>query len=153
MIPLFEANGHELTALNGKKSSFYQIIPSDIEGMTDEAKEVLFSEIEHNLVECDGECKLYWINNKLYINAFADIELSFGKTIPCIDPVESFLGTYSQNINFYENYLTSGDEFIRIFSIKDLPVGLNLLDTMNWPDYVLNFKKIDKLQAKSKINF
>ena len=51
MIPLFEVNGHELVSLNGKKSSFYQIIPSDIEGMTDFSQKEIFSELERNLVD------------------------------------------------------------------------------------------------------
>ena len=153
MIPLFEVNGHELVSLNGKKSSFYQIIPSDIEGMTDFSQKEIFSELERNLVDYEDIAKIYWLNNKLYINAFSDIELANAEIVPCNEPLTTFINNYSDQVSFYENYLTVGDEFIRLLSIKDYPVSLNLLETQVWPDFVLNLKKIEKTHAKTKINF
>jgi len=153
MIPLFEVSENKLTSLKGKRSSFYQIIPTDIEGMTGSLKESVFSELEKNLVDYEGEGKFYWLDNKLYLNAFSEVELSNAKIKDSNDPIGTFVQSYSENINFYDNYLTNADEFIRIFSVKELPVGLSLIDTLGWPDFVLNFRKIDKIQAKTKINF
>ena len=133
MIPLFEVNGHELVSLNGKKSSFYQIIPSDIEGMTDFSQKEIFSELERNLVDYEDMAKIYWINNKLYINAFSDIELANAEIKPCNEPLTTFINNYSDQVSFYENYLTVGNEFIRLLSIKDYPASLNLLETQIWP--------------------
>jgi len=152
VIPLFSVNGHELTSMNGKKSSFYQIIPSDLEGMTEFSKESIFSDLEQNLVNSEGEFKFYSLSGKLYLNAFSDIDLSHGKLVLCDRPLETFWGTHANEIHFYDNYLTCGNEFIKVFSLSDFPSTLNLLDTLNWPDFVIMAKKLEKTQAKNKIN-
>ncbi|MAZ48943.1 MAG: hypothetical protein CME65_10285 [Halobacteriovoraceae bacterium] len=152
MIPLFSANGNKLTSMNGKKSCFYQVIPPDMEGITESSKESIFNELEQNLVGTEGEFKLYWLNGKLYLNSFSDMDLSHGKLIPCDRPLETFWGAHSREIHFYDNYLTCGDEFIKVFSLTDFPSSLNLLDTLKWPDFVIMSKKLEKTQAKSKIN-
>lgn len=81
MIPLFSAKGHELISMNGKKSSFYQIIPSDLEGMTEFSKESLFSDLEKNLINTEGEFKFYSLDGKLYLNSFSDMDLSHGSIL------------------------------------------------------------------------
>lgn len=152
MIPLFEINDHKLVSLNGKKSSFCKINPPDIEGMNSVAQENIFSELESNLVDFDDVAKFYWLDGKLYINAFGELNLTNAQIEPCDDPLMIFLNSYSDNIHFYENYLTIDNNFIRLLSIKDFPSSIDLLETINWPDFVLNLRRIDKIQAKSKIN-
>lgn len=153
MIPLFCANGNELTSLNGKVSSFYKIIPSDMEGMTYAEKESLINDLERDLNNIEKDFKIYWLNGNIYINAFSDIELNHGKVIPCENPLETFFGINSQEVNFYENYLTCGEDFIKVFSVKEFPFSLEMMETIKWSDFVISAKRIEKSQAKNKINF
>ncbi|PIP91625.1 MAG: hypothetical protein COW79_00030 [Bdellovibrionales bacterium CG22_combo_CG10-13_8_21_14_all_38_13] len=152
MIPLFSANGHELISMNGKKSCFYQIIPSDMEGMAEFSKESIFNDLEKNLVGTEGEFKLYWLNGKLYLNAFSDMDISHGQIVPCDKPLEVFWEAHAREIHFYDNYLTCGDQFIKVLALSDFPSTLNLLDTLKWPDFVIMARKLEKTQAKNKIN-
>ena len=153
MIPLFNINGHKLTDLNGKVSSFYEIIPSDIEGKSFDLQNKVFDDLESDLINCDDNLKLYWLDEKLYLNTFSDLKISHGDVLPCKNPLEVFFGDYPQEINFYENYLTCGAEYIRVFLIKDFPTFIKKFDTHSWPDFVLNIKKLEKNKAKSIINF
>lgn len=152
MIPLFSEKGHELISMNGKKSSFYQIIPSDLEGMTEFSKESIFNDLEKNLINTEGEFQFYSLSGKLYLNSFSEMDISHGRLSPFNSPLEVFWGTHSNEIHFYDNYLTCGNEFIKVFSLSDFPSTLNLLDTLRWPDFVVMAKKLEKTQAKSKIN-
>lgn len=153
MIPLYKVNGHELTSLNGKVSSFYQIIPPDIEGKTDLSKKQIFEVLENDLINNKDIIKIYWLNNKLFFNSFGNFNLTYGKVEACHNPLETFIGSNVNDIHFYENYLTSGTQYINILSTRDFPTQLNLLDSIDWPDFVLSIKKIDRTTAKNKINF
>lgn len=152
MNPVFSVRGHKLTSLNGVVSSFYQILPPDMDGLDKELQERVFLDLESDLINTDREFKVYWLNKKLYLNAFGAFSLSHGKQVPQESPVATFLGRERANVEFYENYLTQGNEFIRILSLSDFPQNIEMLSTYDWPDFVLCFKKIPKLEAKSRIN-
>lgn len=152
MNPLFSVNGHELTSLTGIKSSFYKILSPDMDGLDSSSQERVFLDLEGDLVNTEGSFKIYWLDRKLYLNSFGEIVFSHGTILPQNGPVTTFLGKEDASINFYENYLTAGDKFIRLLSVKDFPHTLEKLSSYGWPDFVLNFRKIPKLEAKSKIN-
>lgn len=152
MIPLFEVSGNKLVSLNGKKSSFYQIIPPDTEGMTEFSKNQLFSNIESELIQNDNELKIYWLDQKLYINSFSDKNINLGTALPCMEPLTTFFGNYPTQVNFYDNYLTCGNEYLRLFSLKEFPSKIEMLDTLYWPNFVLNIKKIEQNKAKKTVN-
>lgn len=153
MTALFQVNGNELTSLKGEVSSFFEIKAPDMEGLDDKSQELVYLDLESDLINTDGLIKFYWLNRKLYLNCFTDISLSHGEVVPKNKPMATFLGREDANVAFYENYLTCGPEFIRILSIKDYPANLDRLEVNDWPDFILSLKKIPKLEAKSKINF
>ncbi len=153
MMPLFQVNGNELTSLKGEVSSFFEIKPPDMEGFDEKSQEQIFIELENDVINTDGLVKLYWLNQKLYLNCFSDVALSHGEVLAQEKPIATFLGRDDARIHFYDNYLTCGTEFIRVLSLKDYPASLDRFEVNNWPDFVLTFKKIPKLEAKSKINF
>lgn len=152
MNPIFSVCGHELTSLTGIRSSFYQILPPDMDGLDRNSQERVLLGLEGDLINTESNFKVYWLNGKLYLNAFGEINLGHGEIIPHEDPITTFIGSEDSSINFYENYLTHGSQFIRLLSVKDFPLTLETLSCNEWPDFVLNFKKIDKLAAKNKIN-
>ncbi|MFA5582626.1 MAG: hypothetical protein WDA09_00295 [Bacteriovoracaceae bacterium] len=152
MNPIFSVCGHELTSLTGIRSSFYQILPPDMDGLDRNSQERVLLGLEGDLINTESSFKVYWLDGKLYLNAFGEINLGHGEIIPQEDPITTFIGSEDSSINFYENYLTHGSQFIRLLSVKDFPLTLEKLSCNEWPDFVLNFKKIDKLAAKNKIN-
>lgn len=153
MNPIFKVDGHRLTSLNGHESEFYDITPPDLEMMDQTQCEQIFETLENNLVNTNGDIKLYKIGKNLYLNNFCEINLQFSKVITNDRPIETFLKGDKDSVNFYENYLTLGNEYLRVLSVKEFPSTLNQIDTLLWPDFVLNIKKIPKLDAKNKINF
>lgn len=153
MIPLFDVEGNKLTSLNGDVSSFFEILPPDLEGLSQDDKERVFVDLEQNLINTSGIAKLYWLRGKLYINTFTDMDFSHGTVVEKEKPIEIFLGQENATIQFYENYLTCGTEFIRILSVKDFSDRISFLETLNYNDFVICFKKIPKIEAKNKINF
>ena len=152
MTPIFSVNEHELTSLTGEVSSFFQILPPDMDGLDANNQEKIFSDLESDLVNTDSAFKLYRLNGKAYLNTFGEIDLTHGKIIPQDKPISTFTGQDEVDAHFYENYLTCGNDFLRVLSVVDFPLNLEKLDTCSWADFVINFKKIDKLKAKSSIN-
>lgn len=152
MIPLFHVEGNELTSLKGEVSSFFEILPPDQEGMDSVTQEQIYLDLERSLINTEGVLKFYWLNRKLYLNCFCDISLGHGKIEPKTNPVATFLDAEEAEIHFYENYLTVGNEFVRVLSVKSPPMVLERMEVMNWPDFVLVMRKIPKLVAKRKVN-
>ena len=152
MTPIFSVNGNQLTSLRGEVSSFFQILPPDLEGMDDDNKTRIFNVLESDLVNTDSTFKLYWIDGKLFLNTFGEIGLTHGKVYPKEKPISTFTGREEVHATFYDNYLTCGNDFLRVLSVVDFPLNLEKLETFSWPNFVINFKKIDKIEAKSKIN-
>jgi hypothetical protein len=152
MTPIFSVNGNQLTSLRGEVSSFFQILPPDLEGMDDDNKTRIFNVLESDLVNTDSTFKLYWIDGKLFLNTFGEIGFTHGKVYPREKPISTFTGREEVDATFYDNYLICGNDFLRVLSVVDFPLNLEKLETFSWPNFVINFKKIDKLEAKSKIN-
>jgi type IV secretory pathway VirB4 component len=150
MIPIFEENQHELVSLKGEKSQFFELTPLDIEGKALHEKERIFEAIEESLRSTKGVLKFYYLNRKLFVNAFCDFDLPIGKLTPCKNPLATFLGA-SSTLQVYDNYLTQGFEFCRLMAVKSYPAKLNFLE-FSGLDYVINFSLIDKKQAKSQID-
>ncbi|MCM2349706.1 MAG: hypothetical protein NDI69_06775 [Bacteriovoracaceae bacterium] len=152
MTPIFSVNGHELTSLTGEVSSFFQILPPDMDGLDADNQERVFRELGSDLVNTDSAFKIYWLDGNLYINTFGEIGFTHGKVLPQETPISTFTGRDEVDAHFYENYLTCGNDFVRLLSVVDFPLNLEKLDPCSWADFVINFKKIDKLKAKSSIN-
>ncbi len=152
MTPIFSVNGNKLTSLCGEVSSFYQILPPDLDGLDNNAQTRIFNDLESDLVNTDSTFKLYWIDGKLFLNTFGEIGFTHGKGFPQEKPISIFTGSEEVHATFYENYLTCGNDFLRVLSVVDFPLNLEKLESFSWPNFVINLKKINKLEAKSKIN-
>lgn len=152
MAPLFRVEGHELQALTGEVSHFYEIIPPDLEGVSFEDFEKVMRDLEGDLNQTDSIFKLYFRDERVYLNAFGELGLTHGRLEPQNDPVGTFLGRDEATIQFYENYLTQGNEFIRLLSIKDFPEKMQPFEVRTLSDFVLCFKKVPKISAKNRIN-
>jgi len=150
---IFKIDNHRLTSLNGRESEFYDITPPDLEMMDQTQREQVFDTLESNLVNTSGEIKIYKVGTNLYLNNFCEVNLQ-GAVVASNDcPLETFLKGDIDSANFYENFITLGNEYLRVLSVKEFPSTLNQLDILSWPDFVLNIKKVPKLDAKNKINF
>ena len=114
MTPIFSVNGHELTSLTGVVSSFFKILPPDLDGLDANAQERMFFDLEADLINTDSAFKLYWLNRELYLNAFGEISITHGKVIPQDKPISTFLGRNEADVKFYENYLVQGNQFVRV---------------------------------------
>lgn len=152
MTPIFSVNGNELTSLTGEVSSFFKILPPDMDGLDGDNQERIFSDLESDLANTDSAFKIYWLDGKLYLNTFGEIGFTHGEILPQVMPISTFTGRDKVDAHFYENYLTCGNDFVRVLSVVDFPLNLENLETCSWADFVINFKKIDKLKAKSSIN-
>lgn len=152
MIPLFSANNHELQALTGEKSQFFELIPADLEGESTEDYEGHLQRLETDLNQSSDLLKLYYINGRVYLNTFEEFGLNSALLIPSNSPIKTFLGAEDAQIHFYENYLTQNLEFIRVLSFKAFPEKMYPFDAVNCCDFVMSFKKLPKLHAKNKIN-
>ncbi|HAZ13172.1 MAG: hypothetical protein A2X86_08215 [Bdellovibrionales bacterium GWA2_49_15] len=153
MIPLFHVEENKLTSLNGEVSTFFEILGPDLEGLDTSAVDRVFADLENDLINTAEVFKLYWLGGKLYLNCFGDISLTHGKIIPKNEPVGTFLNQQEARVQFYDNYLTLGNEYLRILSVEDFPESIGRFEANSYPDFVLCFKKIPKVAAKNKINF
>lgn len=152
MIPLFDVKDNELTSLNGEVSSFYEVLPPDSEGLSETEQDRVLVDLERDLINNEGLLKIYWLGQKLYFNLFSDFNLSHGAIIPKNNPVATFLGVEKAAIHFYENYLTCGNEFVRLLSLKDFPEKVSFQEALNYPEFVMCLKKVPKIEAKNKVN-
>lgn len=152
MNPVFSVIDNKLTSLTGEVSSFFQILPPDMEGVDAGQQDRILADLEGDLVNTDSVLKVYWLDGKLYLNAFGGAGLTHGKVIPQKMPIATFTGSDEANISFYDNYLTCGNHFLRVLNVADFPLNLRKFESYSWPDFVINFKKIDKVHAKNKIN-
>lgn len=153
MISLFNVEGNKLTSLKGEVSSFFKLTPPDMDGLDSNSQEQIFLDLENDLSNVSGTLKIYKLGKDLFLNCFSNIQFSHGKIEPQNNPVAIFLGCEEWKVYFYDNYLTCGNAFVRVLSIKEYPGSLNRFEVNSWPDFVLSLKKIPKLDAKSKINF
>ncbi|MBI2522748.1 MAG: hypothetical protein HYV97_20165 [Bdellovibrio sp.] len=153
MIPLFHVHENKLTALNGEVSTFFEILSPDIEGLDKNSADRVFTDLENDLIATEAAFKLYWLGGRLFINCFGDIALTQGSIISKSEPVATFLQDATARVQFYDNYLTVGHDFLRVLSVEDFPDTLHRLETHSFPDFVLCFKKIPKTAAKNRINF
>jgi hypothetical protein len=152
MTPLFRAKGYELQALTGEISHFYEVIPPDLEGASDADYEKVMGDLENDLIQTESVFKLYSLGGRLFLNAFGDVTLTHGSLCPSERPIETFLGRDEANIHFYENYLTQGNEYIRLLSMKDFPERMMPFESSTLGDFVLCCKKVPKAVAKNRIN-
>lgn len=152
MIPLFETQYNRLTSLKGEVSSFFEVLPPDFEQIDADSCLKIVREIERSLMNLDDVLKVYWMNRKLYLNTFSDFEISYGEMIPCCDPVGTFLPESMGEINYYENYLTVGSEFQRVMSLKEFPECIGIMDTFDYPDFVMHLRRYNPIKAKNKLN-
>ncbi len=109
-------------------------------------------DLEKDLINNEGLLKIYWLGGKLFFNLFSDLDLSCGGLVPQMNPVATFLGRDEAKITFYENYLTCGNYFIRLLSVRDFPEKVSFQEALKFPDFVLNLKKFSKIEAKNKVN-
>lgn len=152
MIPLFSVEGHALQALSGEKSNFYEILPPDLEGHSAQDYEMVISGLENDLLQCDGQFKLYSLGGRLYLNSFGSIRLGSGAVRPSSDPIATFLGQQEAQVEFYSNYLTQGNEFVRVLSVQEFPDRMMPFEARAMGDFVLCFKRIPKLVAKGQVD-
>ncbi len=153
MIPLFHVEENKLTSLNGEVSTFFEIFGPDLEGLDINAVDRIFTDLEKNLINTEAVFKFYWLSGKLYLNCFGDFSLEHGKIIPRNEPVATFLRQEQARVRFYDNYLTLGNDYLRILSVEDFPETIQRFEANSYPDFVMCFKKIPKVAAKNKINF
>lgn len=152
MIPLFGVNGNELTSLQGEVSSFFEVLPPDLEGLSESDQERVVIDLEKDIINNEGLLKIYWLKGKLYFNLFSEFSLSHGELVSQNAPIATFLGLDKAKITFYENYLTCGTDFVRLLSVRDFPEKLSYNEALSFPDFVMNLKKIPKIEAKNKVN-
>ncbi len=152
MSPLFRIEGHEIQALNGEVSHFYEVIPPDLEGASEADFERVMLDLENDLIQTEAVFKLYSLNGRIFLNSFGEVSLTHGCLCPSDNPLGIFLGRDEANLEFYENYLTQGNEFIRLLSMKDFPERMMPFESGTLGDFVLCCKKIPKSIAKNRIN-
>lgn len=152
MIPLFGVSGNKLTSLKGEVSSFHEVLPPDLEGLSEGDQDRVLIDLEKDLINNEGLLKIYWLSDRLFINTFSEFSISHGEMIQNENPVSTFLGIDQAKITFYENYLTCGTEYVRLLSVRDFPDKVSFQEALSFPDFVMNLKKIPKIEAKNKVN-
>jgi type IV secretory pathway VirB4 component len=153
MNPIFNCEGNLITSKEGINSSFIELIPPDSDGLDFDSLEQVLRDLEVDLINTDGEYKLYFKDGRIFFNCFSEINFSHGTVSPRDNAIGLILGRDNSPLNFYENYLTHENEFIRLLSFKELPSSIKALDVLSWPEFVICFKKVQTLEAKRKINF
>ncbi len=100
MIPLFGVSGNKLTSLQGEVSSFYEVLPPDLEGLSEDDQDRVLIDLEKDLINNEGLLKIYWRNGRVFINTFSEFSISNGELIPKENPVATFRGIDQAKITF-----------------------------------------------------
>ena len=108
MIPIFNINKNQLTSLHGEVSTFFELLPPDMEGRNEIDTEQMIKSIEEAIINTNGVFKLYKLNNKIYLNQFGEIELPQAKLIKENEPMRVLIEDDEVDIHYYENYFTQG---------------------------------------------
>jgi len=158
MTYLFEAEKNKLTSMKGDVSYFYEFTPPDLNVLSINAVSSQYKRLETILCLQNEVIKVYAIDGKYYFNIFSERPIADLNLKACHRPVEVFFKERFCNlqdvrVHFYENYLTYKDQYVRLLSVKNYGTQIYPLESLNFGDYVIQFKKVSKLDAKKKINF
>ena len=145
MIPIFNTHKNQLTSLNGEVSTLFELLPPDMEGKNEIDTEQIIKSIEEAIINTNGVFKLYKIKNKIYLNQFGEVELPHAKLVEQCEPLRVLIEEDEIDIHYYENYFSQGSHFKRIVTFVDFPSTIYTHDVLNWPDFVLHFRKCQQL--------
>lgn len=151
MKPIFSLNDNKITSGQGLESSFYELFAEDVEGVTPDTQDLMAKELERFLIDTEETMKLYCLNGRLFLNVFGEDLPPFYSVKESSNPLSIFAGDLDE-VNFYDDYLIQNFEYIRIVSLEVPARFFGIHETLLWPDYVLNIRKIPREKAKSKVN-
>lgn len=151
MKPIFSLNNNKITSRQGCESKFFELFAHDLEGTHPDEQDQIAKEVESFLIDSDQTLKLYSLNGRLFLNTFGEELPNFYIAESCNNPLEVFSGG-SEEVNFYDDYLIQNFEYIRVLSLEVPSRFFSIHETLLWPDFVLNMRKVPREKAKSKVN-
>ncbi len=155
-FPLYSMDGHKLTSLKGEVSSFYELLREDIEQMDSDTLEGYLSSLKLDLssLKSSSFFKVYNINGSAFVNTDSEIDnISDLQFIPCVSPLEVlFENGIHSTIDFYDDYFVCNGSYNKILSVKSFSSELEISELQDLADSVLSFRRIDNVEAKSKLN-
>ncbi len=156
--PIKSIDGNKVVNINGIESYIYEIIPTDIDQLTDnEIKEFYHNlKIYLNVLPTDISYKLYFLSDKVYLNT-QDINpqipnckvISSDKNLELIFSDNEIWGT----IQVFDDYLKANTTYFRFINILSPPTEISPLEFINLGDFFLNYKRYDNAKAKRKLSF
>lgn len=155
-FPLFSMDGNQLTSLKGEVSSFFKLDLPDSEQMDSDSLVSFCSGVKQSLcnIGSDDFFKVYSIAGEVFLNTSSDVE-AFGdiETVGQEDPINVlFKKGLNSTIDFLDDYIVCNGEYIKFVSVKRFPLEIDFSEFQDISDYILNFRKIDNLEAKAKLN-
>jgi hypothetical protein len=158
IFPLYEIINDKITSLKGEVSSLYKILHEDLSQKSDDDLLRFYEKFHQEVKAFKNECfyKIYYINDELYINSNDSSISELGHKLELVEkPLSVLFDNYDayKDIEFFDNYFVVGQRFLRLLNIYDLPSSIDSRFFENYGDIVLNFKKVDSLKAKKKLDF
>ena len=157
IFPILEINDGQITSIKGDVSKMFEIVTSDMSQMSDDEKSSLIYSFQAELrnLSVDESYKVYYLNDKLYLNTTDKNLGSFGGSFQMIkNPLSLFLGELNifQDIEIFDDYLIVNQKYLRLLSLKEMPRAINSQFFESFGDFVIHLKKIDPLEAKKKLD-
>ncbi len=157
IFPILEINEGEITSIKGDVSKMFEIETPDLSQVGDAGKASLLSFFQSELrnLSVDDFYKIYYLNDKLYLNTTdKDMEHLGGKLRSIKTPLSLFLGELNifQDIEIFDDYLIINQKYLRLLSLKEMPRTIDPQFFESFGDFVIHLKKIDPVQAKKKLD-
>ena len=146
--PLYEIVNGEIISTKGEKSYLYKLVVPDQDQLQGAQVQDFYNQIAAKMrnLSIKDWLKFYKIGRKVYLNTnITSLDYFDLKGELVENPIEEIYGPLFDinDINFYEGYLTLGNEFWRIIHVDSLATSLNetYFDQFG-EDYLVTVKKV-----------
>lgn len=111
--------------------------------------------VELRNLSVDDFYKVYYLNDKLYLNTTDKSLDHLGGELHLVHhPLDTFLGEIDifQDVEIFDDYLIVNQKYIRLLSLKEMPRTIDPQFFESFGDFVIHLQKIDPVSAKKKLD-
>ncbi|MFA6236076.1 MAG: hypothetical protein WC635_02010 [Bacteriovorax sp.] len=157
IFPILEINEGKITSIKGDISRLYEIETPDLSQRSDAENASLLLSFQSELgnLSVDEFYKIYYLNDKLYLNTTDKNLEQFGGDLHHVkSPLSLLLGELDifQDIEVFNDYIIVNQKYLRLLSLKEMPRTIDPQFFESFGDFVIHLKKIDPVAAKKKLD-
>lgn len=179
IYPIKEILKNEITNHEGDKSYFFKVLPKDLEQLNPDELVSFISNIQNSLnalsdfsLDQKGAVtqiweevfppksknnfyKFYFLGGEIFLNTnYKELSLPNIELVPHEEMMEAVFqaNDFYEELYLGDDYIKLGGEYIRLLNVYEFPKGIEFFDFCELGDYVLFFNKVDKSQAKRRVN-